>query len=182
MIFAFLLCRCCFIEFPALLIPKSLKKNLLISILKFNWSGKNALQDYLIVGKQCVCQMATFLVDYSSRTRLLYWGAEGKWPQTENLKWNLSQLLGNLVVEVSAFHSVTQTAAHTTKQELTKRCYFWDCSWIDPSHSGHQWWLARVKMFSPWQIWEETCSPKTSLLCRILIYFLFAWFSFYRFF
>lgn len=44
-----------------------IKKSPLISILKFNLSGKNVLKDDLIVGKQCVCQMARFLVDSSSR-------------------------------------------------------------------------------------------------------------------
>lgn len=67
MIFAFLLCRCCFIEFPALLIPKSLKKKSIDQHLEIQLEWKNALQDYLIVGKLCVCQMATFLVGYSSR-------------------------------------------------------------------------------------------------------------------
>lgn len=71
MIFAFLLCCCCFIELPALLIPKSFKKkpkkNQLShsTFLNFSLSEKNVLKDYLIIGKPCVFQKARFLVDSS---------------------------------------------------------------------------------------------------------------------
>lgn len=65
MIFAFL-CHCCFIELSALLIPKSLERSLVISILKFNLIEKNVLNGDLISGKLCVCQVTRFLVEQTA--------------------------------------------------------------------------------------------------------------------
>ena len=122
MIFAFL-CHCCFIELSALLIPKSLERSLVISILKLNLSEKNVLNGDLISGKLCVCQVTSFLVEQTaalgSRREMM--------ANLKILKQNLL-VLGNLVGKVQVSCSITQTAACTTKQELTKLCCFWDCS------------------------------------------------------
>lgn len=81
--FCFSLCRCYFIELPALLIPKSLKKKNLCwsTFLNFNFSEKNVLKDYLIVGKPCVCQRARFLMDSSCRADCCFREHRGNEPK-----------------------------------------------------------------------------------------------------
>lgn len=86
------------------------------------------MKDDLIVGKQCVYQIARFLVDNLLKQIAISRSRVEITTTTKKFKWKLSLIPGNPVVEMSVSRSVTQTAACTTKQELTKPplLFFWD--------------------------------------------------------